>query len=86
MTVQDLEQELLKLSPGEKLRIIQLLLQSLSSLWDAIVPPPKTLPIPPTPVAILNHLATLNASTIPDPLSWQREQRHDRSLPGRDDS
>jgi hypothetical protein len=32
MAVQNLEQERLKLSPGEKLRIVQRLLQSLSSL------------------------------------------------------
>jgi hypothetical protein len=33
MTVQELEQQLLRLSPADKLRIIQLLAQSLNDLW-----------------------------------------------------
>jgi hypothetical protein len=87
MTAQELEQELLNLSPGEKLRIIQLLLQSLGNLWNAIVPPasPKALIPQRSPVSILNQLAAINAcSSIPDPVSWQREQRQDRELPGRE--
>jgi hypothetical protein len=34
MTVQELEQQLLGLSPTEKLRIIQILAQSLDVLWS----------------------------------------------------
>lgn len=33
MTQSDLEQQLLQLPPGDKLRIIELLIKSLSSLW-----------------------------------------------------
>ena len=35
MTVQELEQQLLRLSPTDKLRIIQLLAQSLNNLWSS---------------------------------------------------
>lgn len=35
MTVQELEQQLLHLSPTDKLRIIQLLAESLNVLWDS---------------------------------------------------
>jgi hypothetical protein len=77
MTVQKLEQELLKLSPREKLRIIQLLLQSLDT--------PQLLVSQESPISILDRLAALNAcQSIPDPITWQRSQRHDRPLPGRD--
>jgi len=34
MTVQELEQQLLRLPPADKLRIIQLLAQSLNTLWS----------------------------------------------------
>lgn len=34
MTVQELEQELLRLSPVDKLRVIQILAQSLNTLWS----------------------------------------------------
>ena len=34
MTVQELEQQLLGLAPTEKLRMIQILAQSLDSLWS----------------------------------------------------
>ncbi|MDX2214829.1 MAG: hypothetical protein SFY66_16190 [Oculatellaceae cyanobacterium bins.114] len=34
MTVQELEQQLLRLSPSDKLRVIQLLVQSLNTLWS----------------------------------------------------
>ena len=33
MTVQELEQQLLRLSPADKLHIIQILAQSLNALW-----------------------------------------------------
>lgn len=87
MTIQTLEQELLKLSPVEKLRIIQLLLQSLSSLWSTMTSPAIAQPQAnaPSPINSLNRLATLNAcQTIEDPQAWQRTQRQDRALPGRE--
>lgn len=34
MTVQELEQQLLRLQPTEKLRMIQILAQSLNALWS----------------------------------------------------
>ena len=34
MTTQELEQQLLRLSPTDKLRIIQILAQSLNALWS----------------------------------------------------
>lgn len=34
MTVQELEQQLLRLPPADKLRIIQLLAQSLNAFWS----------------------------------------------------
>jgi hypothetical protein len=34
MTVQELEQQLLRLSPADKLRVIQLLAQSLNTFWN----------------------------------------------------
>lgn len=36
MTLKELEQQLLALSPGEKVQVIQLLAQSLSSDWQGI--------------------------------------------------
>jgi hypothetical protein len=33
--------------------------------------------------AALNRLAQIVRPTIKDPVSWQREQRHDRDLPSR---
>ncbi|MBE9115169.1 hypothetical protein IQ249_04575 [Lusitaniella coriacea LEGE 07157] len=42
MTVQELEQKLLRLSPSDKLRIIQLLAQSLNSLWRSTPQEPSS--------------------------------------------
>ena len=41
MTLKDLEQQLLALSPGEKVQVIQLLAQSLGSNWPGIEKTPR---------------------------------------------
>lgn len=73
MTVQDLEQELLKLSPGEKLRIIQVLLQSLSSLWETIIPPPKK-------VAPFMRFAGIAGNEADLLMDLEAEVEHNRTL------
>jgi hypothetical protein len=75
MTIQELESQLLSLDHSEKLRVIELLQQSLVSQESRSGQ---------AAVEILRELAAMDAcDEIDDPIAWQQSIRIDRPLPGR---
>ena len=55
-------------------------------LVTVLKPKPETTDRGRRMVAALEKLIGSELSKIPDPVAWQREQRADRELPGRDES
>lgn len=70
MNIPELEQQLLQLPPIDKLRIIQLLAQSLNALWSS------DLKVPPTSLSEFFRESPLSEAAATDALDLSR----DRSL------
>lgn len=81
-----------KMSIDEQHKFLQFLDEKFPELIEAEQEPKKILE-PETPpierqrkaVAILQDIANSGGLNIDDPIAWQREQRQDRPLPGRED-
>ncbi len=96
-TITELEATLIdrirKMSIVEQYRLLQLINKSVPELIEVEREPIEKSPEPEISplerqqkaVAILQDIANSGGLNIDDPVAWQREERKDRPLPGRED-
>ena len=95
-TITELEAKLIdrirQMSIAEQHQFLQFLNETFPELIE-VEQEPKKIPEPEIPpierqqkaVTILQDIANSGGLDIDDPVEWQREQRQDRPLPGRED-
>ncbi|MBF0203075.1 MAG: hypothetical protein HQK67_01915 [Desulfamplus sp.] len=84
MTITKIKTEINTLSHTDKLYLLQMLVQEIVTEEKFYLQSEKH---GQGAADILQRMADRNAlsTSIKDPVTWQRELRHDRSLPGRDE-